>query len=237
MREHGGHPRPDREVARHECRAHGGEDVGRRCALGGEGVPEFARQELRRDVSGRTAPVGLVASVVGNDAAAEHHVDRLGSVRRPGCGVRVGVDALAEVVLRTAVVPLGSPPVGADVVVPLVGVPGPGSGRCLDIGLGVVADTEEEQLHQLAGEVLVRRRRTVLVVVEVPDHRHLRRHRPRERAHVVSPSRRHRSICSRIRTAEPTLPRSLQKCPCQKNAMRSWNGRGRRSPCGRARSA
>ena len=81
--------------------------------------------------------------------------------------------------------PVAAPPIRADRVVPLVTVAGPRRRRRFDVGFGVVADSEQEQLHQLAGEILVRRRLLVLVVVEVADHRHLGGHRRRQRTDVA----------------------------------------------------
>ena len=45
-----------------------------------------------------------------------------------------------------------------------------GAGGGLDVVLSIVADTAGEQLHQLAGEVLVRVQLVVLVAVEVAQH-------------------------------------------------------------------
>jgi hypothetical protein len=50
-------------------------------------------------------------------------------------------------------------------------VPGEGAGALLDVVLGVVADAQAEQLHELAGEVLVGAPDARVVVVEVGEHR------------------------------------------------------------------
>ena len=116
--------------------------------------------------------------------------------------------------------PCGPPPIRADVVIPLIGVPGPCRSGRLDVSFGVVADTEQEQLHQLASKVLVGRRSPCSGCcrgsgswppVSTSSWRATGCCRDRRW--------RHRSICSRISTADPTLPRSLQKWLCQKNAM------------------
>ena len=67
----------------------------------------------------------------------------------------------------------------------LTAVARPRRRRRFDVGLGVVADAEQEQLEQLAAEVLVRRVLAVVGVVEVAQHRRLDRHRLGERPHVA----------------------------------------------------
>ena len=60
-----------------------------------------------------------------------------------------------------------------------------GAGGLLDVVLGIVADPEREQLHQLAGEVLVRVALRILLGVEPDQERRVAEHRvqqPAERA-------------------------------------------------------
>ena len=52
-----------------------------------------------------------------------------------------------------------------DEFLAVVGPAGEGAGGLLDVVLGVVADSEREQLHQLAGVVLIRVGLAVLRVV------------------------------------------------------------------------
>ena len=67
-----------------------------------------------------------------------------------------------------------------------VGVPaGEGAGRLADVGLGVVADAEGEQFHQLAGVVLVRLALDVAVGVEPDEHGRVAAHRQQEGAELA----------------------------------------------------
>ena len=85
---------------------------------------------------------------------------------------------------------------------------------CLDVGLGVVADAEREQLHQLAGEVLVGRLAGVALPVEPEDQRGVAHHRlaraPRSRH-----GRRSRNVCccASISRAESHLLRAGRPVP------------------------
>ena len=74
----------------------------------------------------------------------------------------------------------------ADEFVVVIGIPGQGPRALLDIGLGVVvAFTECEQLHEFAGQVLVGRLLTVLVVIEIADHRRVANDRMCQAAEVA----------------------------------------------------
>ena len=53
--------------------------------------------------------------------------------------------------------------------------------RGVDVLLGVVADAEAEQLHDLAAEVFLRPRARVQLAVEPVDHRGIFRHRQQHR--------------------------------------------------------
>ena len=96
------------------------------------------------------------------------------------------VPALAEERLRAVVVHAAVVVEAAGAVGVLAERPaGERARRLADVLLGVVADAEREQLHQLARVVLVGVRFDVDVVVEVAQHRRILRHVQREIAHVA----------------------------------------------------
>ncbi len=96
--------------------------------------------------------------------------------------------ALAEDRLHARIVGLRVPDV--PLLVPEEVVAGERAGGLANVGLGVVADTEREELHQFAGEVLVRVLLRRADHVEPPLHRVVVEHRERQIAEVperVSP--------------------------------------------------
>ena len=84
-------------------------------------------------------------------------------------------------------------------------VAGPRPGRGHDVVLRVLVDPEREELHQLAGEVLVRVALRVRVVVEPDEHRGLERHLLHEVAEVAVAIERNSAFCRYIRRASSTL--------------------------------
>ena len=86
---------------------------------------------------------------------------------------------------------------GVELVVPQVGAPeepvdlgvegpaGEGAGGLVDVLFGVVADTQGEELHELAAPVLVGRSLVVLLVVEPVEHRRVLRQSDEEVAVVA----------------------------------------------------
>ena len=108
------------------------------------------------------------------DEAGAHRLLRAPHHLGDGLGP-VPVAGDAEDGLGAAVVLGGVPPVGLGGRV--VAVAGPGPGHRGDVGLGVVGPAQEEQLHQLPGEVLVRAAGHVRLVVEVQQHGRVDGHR------------------------------------------------------------
>ena len=122
-------------------------------------------------------------------------------------------DLLAVVVVFRPILELpGEPAVGCARDLGLEGPAGEGAGAFANIGLGVVAGAEAEQLQQLAAPVLVDRGAVVLLVVQ-PEH--------------------HRRVVSRSSTA------ARGSCPCRSRGTarsapaagrncRPWNCRWRK---------
>ena len=107
----------------------------------------------------------------------EDDVDDVVAAEVPG----LAEERLGAVVVHAAVVVEAAGAVGVLAERPA----GERARRLADVLLGVVADAQREQLHQLARVVLVGMRLDVDVVVEVAQHRRVLRHVQREVAHVA----------------------------------------------------
>ena len=140
--------------------------------------------------------------------------------------VAVQAAAAAEDRLGLVVVPRGDVAEGAVVDGPA----GQGAGGLLDVVLGVVADAEGEQLHQLAGEVLVGVPLAVRRGVE-PDQqrrvadRGLEQLAERGRGHGGGTS----SFCRRMAARSSTLRLLVAKWLCHISVSRSPSGSGPKS--------
>ncbi len=136
-----------------------------------ENRPELAL-EVRGQLLAHEEAVDLGRDVLGRDRLLEDDAEHVDAVEVAGAAEeRLG-----------AVVVLG----GVDHEVEVLEVPaGEGAGRLADVGLGVVAHPHGEQLHHLAGEVLVGRALHVHPGVKVVEHRRVLGHRDEEVAEVA----------------------------------------------------
>ena len=136
-----------------------------------ENRPELAL-EIRRRVLPHEEAVDLGRDVLGRDRLLEDDAQHVDAVEVAG----PPQERLGSVVVEG----------GVDHEIEVLEVPaGEGAGRLADVGLGVVAHPHGEQLHHLAGEVLVRGALHVHPGVEVVEHRGVLGHRDQEVAEVA----------------------------------------------------
>ena len=106
-----------------------------------------------------------------------------------------------------------------------VGVPaGEGAGGLADVLLGVVADAEAEQLHQLAGVVLVRLALDVAVGVEPDQHGRVAADRLQQRAELAQGVLAQQAVLAEHQGGVRTLAMLVAKWLCQNSVSFSRSG-------------